>query len=213
MSVLHKTISGFVADAIAQGDRPVSLAGDCCSAIGVLAGLKKAGINPVLVWLDAHGDFNTWSTTPSGFIGGMPLAMIVGRGEQTMTQAAGLSAFPQDRVILCDGRNLDPGEEMALRDSKISIVKDIDTLLDHPLIANPLYVHFDTDIINPVDAPAMSYSSPGGPRAVAVRVVCETIARTKNVVAVSFTTWSPALDGDGRSQAVCLDLLNVLIGG
>jgi arginase family enzyme len=92
-------------------------------------------------------------------------------------------------------------------------VKDIDTLLDHPLIANPLYVHFDTDIINPVDAPAMSYSSPGGPRAVAVRVVCETIARTKNVVAVSFTTWSPALDGDGRSQAVCLDLLNVLIGG
>jgi arginase len=62
----------------------VSIAGDCVATMGVLAGLHDAGITPTLIWFDAHGDFNTWETTPSGFLGGMPLAMIVGRGEQTM---------------------------------------------------------------------------------------------------------------------------------
>src|SRR5512136_997268 len=98
MSVLHQPLAEFTAQTVLHGDRPVSLAGDCCTPLGVLAGLQQAGLVPVLLWLDAHGDFNTWETTPSGFLGGMPLAMLVGRGDQTMAQAVGLRPLPESRV-------------------------------------------------------------------------------------------------------------------
>jgi arginase len=78
MSVIHRSLADFTAETITIGERPVSIAGDCCTAIGVFAGLQRAGINPTLIWFDAHGDFNTWQTSSSGFLGGMPLAMLVG---------------------------------------------------------------------------------------------------------------------------------------
>ncbi len=114
MSTLHHPIAAFVCKAARQGDRPVSIEGDCCTTLGVLAGLRREGLDPTLLWLDTHGDFNTWETTPSGFLGGMPLAMLTGRGDQTMAQAVGLQPFPESKMILCDGRDLDPEEKQAL---------------------------------------------------------------------------------------------------
>ena len=211
MARLHQPIADFVVTAIAQGERPVSIAGDCCTTIGVLTGLRRAGLDPALLWFDAHGDFNTWETSPSGFIGGMPLAMLVGRGEQTLTDAAGLRPFPEDQVLLCDARDLDPLEKEALADSQVHHVTDIRNLLQHPLIAQPLYVHFDTDIVNPDDAPAMSYATPGGPTAAQLQAIFRSLSRSARIVAVSMTAWNFALDKDGHSQAVCMELLRSLI--
>ncbi len=211
MSALHQPIAEFVADAASRGDRPVSIAGDCCTTLGVLAGLQRAGVHPAMIWLDAHGDFNTWETSPSGFIGGMPLAMLVGRGEQTMAQAAGLTAFPESLVILSDGRDLDPKEKLALAESKVHHAVDVRSLLDHPLLANPLYVHFDTDVVNPNDAAAMSYLAAGGPSSADLQAVFRSLSQTAHLVAVSMTTWTPQLDRDGRSRTVCMQLLRALI--
>jgi arginase len=212
MSALHQPIAKSVTDVVLQGDRPVSIAGDCCTTLGVLAGLQQAGLNPILLWLDAHGDFNTWETTPSGFLGGMPLAILVGRDEQTMAQAVGLRPFPESRVILCDGRDLDPEEKQALAQSKVHHVVDARSLPGHPLLANPLYVHLDVDVINPDDAPAMSYRAAGGPSSADLQAVFQSLSQTRQIVAVSMTTWTPQLDGDGRSRAVCMELLGFLIG-
>jgi arginase len=176
-----------------------------------MAGLRRAGLNPVLVWLDAHGDFNTWETTPSGFIGGMPLAMLVGRGEQTMMKKVGLPPISEARVILTDGRDLDLQEKQALAKSGIHHIVDSRFLLNHPLVVNPLYLHFDVDIINPNDAPAMSYCAMGGPSSVELQTIFRSLAKTGQVVAVSMATWNPKLDKDGHSQAVCMELLHSLI--
>ncbi len=177
----------------------------------MLAGLQRVGLNPVLIWLDAHGDFNTWETTPSGFLGGMPLAMLVGRGEQTMTKAVGLRPIPEARVILTDGRDLDPGEKQALAQSGVHHITDSRLLLNHPLVANPVYLHFDTDIVNPEDAPAMGYRAEGGPSFAELQTIFRSLAQTGRVVAVSMTTWNFKLDADGRSQVVCMELLHSLI--
>jgi arginase len=177
-----------------------------------LAGLQKAGLNPVLLWLDAHGDFNTWETTPSGFLGGMPLAMLVGRGEQTLAQALGLHPFPEDQVILSDARDLDPDEKQAVAQSAMHHEVDTRSLPDHPLLGNPVYVHFDSDVVNPQDAPAMSYRAAGGPTSDELRAVFQSLSQTGQIIAVSMTTWTPQLDEDGRSQAVCMGLLQSLIG-
>ncbi|NIS82127.1 MAG: hypothetical protein GTO14_18395 [Anaerolineales bacterium] len=93
MSILHESLAARVAESVRDGSLTLSIAGDCCTTIGVLAGLQRADVSPLLVWFDAHGDFNTWDTTPSGFLGGMPLAMLAGIGDQTMPEAVGLRSI------------------------------------------------------------------------------------------------------------------------
>ena len=211
MSVLHKEIAKNVAEAIADGLVPVSIAGDCCTTIGVMAGLQKAGIVPLFIWFDAHGDFNTWETTPSGFLGGMPLAMIAGLGEQTMVEAVDLQPVDHEHIILTDGRDLDPGEKELISGSKVLHMRNPMDLLEYDFPNMPIYVHFDTDIVDPLDAPAMSYLAPGGPRAEELGKVFRRIAQTGQVQAISVSTWNPELDEDGRSKETTMKLLQELV--
>jgi arginase len=212
LSALHGPIADFVAGVIGRGERPVSVAGDCCTAIGVLAGLRRAGLDPVLIWLDAHGDFNTWETTPSGFLGGMPLAMLVGRGEQTLMQGVRLAPIAESRVVLTDARDLDPGERDALRGSQVIHLSDPRALVDDAAPAGPLWVHFDSDVVNPDDAPAMRFRVLGGPSAGDLHMIFRWLAQTARLCAVSMTAWDFSKDGDGRTRAVCLELLRTLVG-
>lgn len=212
MSALHQPIAEHVTAAVRAGDRPVSITGDCCTTLGVSAGLQRAGLDSAVLWLDAHGDFNTWETSPSGFLGGMPLAMLVGRGEQTMVEALGLRPLREDRVILSDARDLDPEEGKAVAASAVHHERDVRTLADHHLLDRPLYVHFDIDVIDPRDAPAVRYRAAGGVSADELAVVFDALARRARIVAVSMTTWVPDLDSDGRCRALCMDLLRRLTG-
>ncbi|MBD3304925.1 hypothetical protein GF339_01050 [candidate division KSB3 bacterium] len=211
MSAVHRPLADLVTDAIAQGKRPVSIAGDCCTALGVLAGIQRVGLNPTLIWLDAHGDFNTWDTTPSGFLGGMPLAMMVGQGDLTMAEAVGLQPLAESQVILTDARDLDPGERTRLHQSAVTHLPDVNALRECSFVDTPLYIHFDTDILRPEDAPAMKYLAPQGPSAAELREVFAHLAHTSKIAAVSMTTWDPALDADGRSREICMSLLHALI--
>ena len=211
MSLLHEAIANQVADAVRAGRRPVSIAGDCCSMIGVVAGLQRAGINPFVIWFDAHGDFNTWETTPSGFLGGMALAMLAGLGEQTMPESVGLQSVAEEMIILTDARNLDSQERDLIESSKVKHFSDVTRLLKYPLPRLPLHIHVDVDIINPIDAPAMSYLAPGGPRASELGNIFRFLARTGQIAGVSMCTWTPELDGDQESEAVSMRLLKVLL--
>ncbi len=210
MSVLHTRLAQFVMDNLAEKRRPVSIAGDCCSAIGVMAGLQQAGYQPLLIWFDAHGDFNTRATTPSGFLGGMPLAMLTGRGEQGLLKAVGLQPIPEKDVILSDGRDLDPGEACALQVSKIVHVPDINQLHSYGLGTRPLYIHFDTDIIDPEEAPAMNYPTSNGPTVKEIKALFHSLARSGHIIAISLSSWNPDLDKNGKTQERCLQLLQEL---
>ncbi|MBP6469870.1 MAG: arginase family protein [Chloroflexi bacterium] len=211
MISLYRPLAGLVSAAILQGRRPVSVAGDCCTTIGVLSGLQQAGVIPTLIWFDAHGDFNTWETTPSGFLGGMPLAMAVGLGEQTLPQGVGLRPLPFANVILTDGRDLDPDERTLVEQSGITHLPDVTALLEYPLPDGPLYVHFDTDVVDPAEVPAMNYPAPGGPSAETLRRVFRHLAATGRVTAVSLSAWNPDMDEDGRSRAISMSLLQELL--
>lgn len=213
MSAVHARLADLVADAVGRGERPVSVVGDCCATLGVLAGLQRAGVDPVLLWLDAHSDFNTWETSPSGFLGGMPLAMLVGRGERTMAEAIDLEPIAERRVVLSDARDLDPGERDLLEGSRVLHLDDPRVLLVEDLPDGPLYVHLDPDVVDPEDAPGMGYPAAGGRRAGELREIFSQLAERREIAAVSLTTWNPELDEDGRTRAVTLDLLRALLGG
>lgn len=211
MSALYEQLAELVLSSIREEELPVSVAGDCCTSIGVLAGLQRAGIDPTLIWFDAHGDFNTWETTPSGFLGGMPLAMLVGRGDQTIMQQVGVKPLLEANVILSDGRDLDPGEREALADSNVVHLQETADLLDYGLPTGQIWVHFDTDVIDAGEAPAMNYPVGNGPSEVELRRIFSFLAGTGKICAVSMSTWNPELDQYGHSRVVSMGLLSDLI--
>lgn len=201
MAVLY----GRLADRVADEEHPAVVAGDCVASLGVLAGLQRRGLEPTLLWLDAHGDFHTWETTQSGFIGGMPLAMLTGRGEQTVAAGVGLSPLPDERIVLVGARDIDPGEDRALAASGMRVV-DVEEIPGMDL-AGPLYVHVDVDVVDPADLPAVNYPAPGGPSLEATRAVVEALAATGRVVAFSMSSWNPELPEAERAAVAALSLL------
>ena len=212
MTAAHLPLADAVAGTLTAGERPVVVSGDCCATIAVGAGLQRAGVDPVLVWLDAHGDFNTWDTTPSGFIGGMPLAMLVGYGDPTLADAVGLEPLAEDRVVLTDARDLDPEERKLLESTGVRHLGDPRQLLADGLPEGPLWVHLDVDVVDPSDVPAVPYPAPGGLRAPAFAQIFRALAARADIAAVSLSTWDPKLDRDGTSRDLCLRLLAALLG-
>jgi arginase len=194
MGVLCRTL----ADLVTATDRPVIYAGDCLSSIGVLAGLQRRGAEPSVLWFDAHGDFHTWETTPSKFLGGMPLAMLVGRGEQSIMVGAGASPIDEARVTLVDARDLDTTEPVPASNVRHVALSGLEPAIPEE---GDLYVHVDVDVVDPDEMPAVSYPSPGGPSLADVASSLALLGSTGRVVAFSLSTWTPALPDADKAEA------------
>jgi len=199
-----------LAHLVAHTAEPLVYAGDCLAVIGVLAGLQRKGIDPTLYWFDAHGDFHTWETTTSTFLGGMPLSMLTGRGEQTVVAATGLRPIADDRVVLVDARDLDLDEDAAVTNSAMTVmsVRDVASLDPAP---GPIYVHVDVDVVDPNDMPAVNYRAPNGPSADAVAAAVEHLTSSGRVVAASVSSWNPALDGASTAARVTRSIMGSLV--
>jgi arginase len=194
LSSLHRPLADRVALAARAGKRPIVIGGDCCNTIPMLAGLQRAGVNPALVWFDAHGDFNTFETSPTGYIFGMPLAMLCGLGDQQLTRALSMSKLPFSHVVLSDGRDLDPGERDLIVRHKINWQQDVGKVLlplATALADRPIWVHFDTDVLDPDDIPTESpstlYRVPDGPGLSTMHDVMRGLAKTKRIAAVTMS--------------------------
>ncbi|WP_249937292.1 arginase family protein [Roseateles sp. DAIF2] len=223
LGLLYAQLAERVAALVRDGRRPVSLAGDCVSSLGLLAGLQRACRSPERVlWLDAHGDFHTWSSSQTQYIGGMPLAMFAGRVDpgpdprsratRACLAAIGVqAAYPQRQILLADARDLDPGEREALLGSQIQRCT-LDEVLDHLRPRERLYLHWDTDVIDdPLLMPALKYHVRRGPSAADMAALFEAL-RYFDIVAVSVSAWHAEQDADDRTARACLDLLNRLLG-
>lgn len=186
-------VNRALADTIAAySDRiPLIFAGDCLSCIGAVKGLE--GHHPAVVWYDAHGDFNTHATTPSGYLGGMPLAALVGRDNQHLMQGVNLAPLDEADILITDARDLDPEEGVNLRASRITHLTDVNLLLRHPLPPKPLYIHFDTDVVNTEEMPAMSYPAKGGPALDETITTLRRVIRDGRVAGILFSLWNAAL--------------------
>jgi arginase len=165
-----------VADVVAGAGGPVLvMSGDCTTGLGVLAGLQRAGLDPGIVWLDAHADFHTEATTTSGYLGGLPLALAVGVGTPTLPDLLRLRPVPQERTLLVDARDTDPPEAVLLAGSRVAR-RSADDLGELP--DGPLYLHVDLDVCDPADVPDLLFPVPGGPAPDTVRTALGQVAAT-----------------------------------
>jgi len=182
---------GQVDDALSDGAFPLLVAGNCSVALTTLSAVRRHRPDARVLWLDAHGDFNTPDTSPSGFLGGMPLAGAVGLWD------AGLGAqpFPADHVVMAGVRDLDPGERELVEKSAVTVVgAGLDTLVavQNALDRAPVYIHFDVDVLDPEFMPAQ-FPVAGGLRPDKLYDLLEAVADECEVVGVEVTAF---LDAD-----------------
>lgn len=184
-----------LADAVAAADGAddlTVLTGDCVSAIPVLAGLQRRGLDPAMVWFDAHGDFHTEDTTTSGYLGGLPLAKVVGRGDMTLPRGLDMRPLAEDRAVLVDARDLDPPEVAALAASDVRQCT-VAGLTPDDLPEGPVHLHVDLDVVDPGHLHGLRFPAPGGPTVEAVAAAVRTVAAARPIVGLSIAaTWDPA---------------------
>jgi arginase family enzyme len=144
---------GQIEDALAAGNTPVLLAADCSVSATTLPAALRNRPEARVLWLDAHGDYNTPDTSGSGYLGGMCLSAATGEWD------AGLGdTVPADRVVLAGVRDLDPGERELLERSAATVIgaSVVETLVaaKNALDGAPVFVHLDTDVLDPEHFPA-----------------------------------------------------------
>jgi len=239
LDVNHAVAIG-VAKATLAGALPIVLAGNCNAALGAHAGLHHArggGPAPVVIWLDAHGDFNTPATTHTGYLDGMPLAMLCGRAHrEAIAETLGAPPQPESLVVHIGARELDGGEAIALDASGIHMVAGGDVrrlgacvaltpILDRlaaiarsrcPGQSSPepeAHLHIDLDVLDPHAAPGVTFPTPGG---LSLAQLLETIACVKEryrLVAVTVASYTPDRDDGSRTAlAAGLDVLTQVAG-
>lgn len=223
-------ICGLIADAVANGrraGRPVLVSGgDCSHSVGVLGGLQRAhgpAARVGLVWLDAHGDFNTPRTTLSGMLGGMPVAVCAGLAHPAWRELAGVVApLPTDRIVLVDVRNLDAPEEQLIRatDAVVAAVEPgrpgaelgtaVAALAER---VDFVYLHVDADILDLSLVPNHGTREPDGPNLFAVAHAIDLVMATGKVAAFAVVSVYGAEPGRATSLASGLALITAGLEG
>jgi arginase len=151
---------GQVDDALSGGKVPVLLAGDCSISLTTLPAAHRHRPEARILWLDAHGDYNTPDTTASGFLGGMCLAGACGEWNAGLAEPV-----PPERVVLAGVRDLDEGERRLLEHSPATVIgaSTVETLVavKNALDGAPAFVHLDLDVLDPEYFPAQFPASGG----------------------------------------------------
>jgi len=202
---------------------PLVLGGDHSIALGSVTGCSRRQRTGV-VWVDAHGDFNTPETSPSGNIHGMPLATLCGIGDPRLIDIAwdGAKVRPED-VVLIGVRDLDGGEKQLMRQAGVTVytMKEVDHM-GLPRIAEEtlarlgalprLHVSFDADVLDPEIAPGVGTPVAGGLTFREAHLLMELFSDSGRVTSLDLVEVNPILDRENRTANLLVDLAASLLG-
>ena len=220
---LYREVAQRARAARERGALPVVLSGNCGATLGMVAGDGPASELGV-VWLDAHGDFNTPETTVSGFLDGMALAALTGRCWRSLTASIpGFFPVPEANVVLAGVRELDPPEELALEESEVSVVRaasirgaglrDAITPALEQLAARVarVHLHVDMDVLDAAEGRANAFASPGGLTRRELAEVVRLVGERVPISSAAFTAYDPAIDSTGTVATAVAEALEALV--
>jgi arginase len=185
---VHSTLSSW----IGSDDLVFCLGGECALIVGEIAACKREFRGtPGILWLDAHGDFNTPDTSPSGFIGGMCLAMTCGRGPSLTDEIEKLRPLVlEENIIHVGSRALDPEEAKVMGKSALKLysasevhrkgIQETAQTVAHELAEHCdwMVCHLDLDVIDPRIMPSVNFPASG--EALIIEDVVTIIRRLRN---------------------------------
>lgn len=222
---MARRVAGAVATSIQNGSFPIVLGGDHSLSLGSIRGAarhKKLGV----LWVDAHADFNTHETTPSGNIHGMPLAALCGLGDPRLVHLWGNGEPVLDprRAAVIGARDLDPGEKRNLREAGVMVMsmEQIDRFgmtaaLEKALErisrdVDGIYLSFDMDALDPEHAPGVGTPVTGGLTYREAHLACELAGETGRLVGMDLVEVNPILDVQNKTALLAVDFARSALG-
>jgi arginase len=213
-----------VEHAAREGFIPVVLGGDHSVALGTLGGLAAAYGPGAVIWLDAHGDLNTPTTSPSGNVHGMPLAAALGlAGPGFESEAWPLPTADPLRVSLVGVRSLDEGERQLVREAGIAVatMTELDRRGVEPVVREAIerargaafvHVSLDMDVVDPDSAPGVGTPVRGGLSYREAHLALELIAESGLVGSLEIVEVNPILDRENATAQLAVELAASALG-
>jgi len=209
-------------DVQAHGGFPLVLGGDHSIVMGSVAASVHTG-KTGLIWVDAHGDFNTPDTSPSGNVHGMPLAALLGRGDPRFTSLVPQAPVAAEDVVLVGVRQLDALEREALKSAQVRVysMREVDERGIHAVIREALqqlshtprlHLSLDLDALDPSEAPGVGTPVRGGLTYREAHFLMEEIAASNRLVAMDVVEINPMLDVRNQTAVTAVDLVLSALG-
>ncbi|MCK5163544.1 MAG: arginase [Desulfobacula sp.] len=208
---------------VKKGHFPLFIGGDHSIAVGTVAAVTND--EPTgLIWIDAHGDFNTPDTSPSGNIHGMPLAALIGEGHKSLVDVGRPGAkIDPDNVVMIGQRDLDVNEKKRLKKTGITVftMRDIDEQGISSVANKALmkFVHLkrihltvDMDALDPVEAPGVGTPVPGGISYREAHLLMEILADSGKVTSMDLVEINPILDIANKTAELAVELTLSALG-
>ncbi len=222
---MSRRVAGAVATAIQGGRFPLVLGGDHSLSLGSIRGAakhKKVGV----IWVDAHADFNTPESTPSGNIHGMPLAALAGLGDPSLVKLWDevIPVVDPKHIAIIGARDIDPGEKVNLREAGVMVMsmEQIDrfgmtTAIEKAIECvsrdtDGIYLSFDMDALDPNYAPGVGTRVSAGLTQRESHLACELIAETGKLTGMDLVEVNPILDLQNQTAALGVDLILSALG-
>ena len=210
--------------AVAAGAFPLILGGDHSLAIGSINGVAR-GRRIGVIWVDAHGDYNTPETTPSGNIHGMSVAALTGRGHPRLTALLGTSpVLRASDVVMVGIRDLDTAEREALRHSGIQVftMHDIDrrglaSVMEEAIMrvgmgTAGVHVSLDMDALDPSEAPGVGTPVLGGISYREAHLAMEMVSQSGKLLGMDLVEVNPILDSHNVTAELAVEFALSALG-
>ena len=218
-------LARIVTTSLQEGEFPLILGGDHSIALGSISGVARIHKPLGVIWLDAHPDFNTGETSPSGNIHGMILAALAGLGASQLTDVGGWSPkLDPAHIVIVGARDIDVDERNALRKHSIHVftMSDIDrngisdVMRQANAIAgqndNPIHLSLDMDALDPREAPGVGTPVRGGLSYREAHLAMEMIADTQRLVSMDVVEVNAILDRENATAQLAVELTLSALG-
>ena len=203
---------------------PLTIGGDHSLVIAsALASIKK-NQNLGIIWIDAHGDYNTFKTTITGNIHGLPLAVIDGYEKMYLADFHNGSFYNSKNTVIVGGRDIDPLEQENLKDAGVTVFtteeihkRGMKAVMEDAIkIAcnntNGMHISYDLDVIDPVICPGVSVPAKNGINLEeAYEAVDEIIKYKDKLKSLDLVEYNPLKDIDNKTKVIAKTILESLI--
>ena len=222
-------LADIVTQALAEDKFPLVLGGDHSIAVGTVSGVSKHLRDSKgklgMIWIDAHTDMNTPSTSPSGNVHGMPLACCIGAGPEELTRIFGYSPkVDPANVALVGIRSVDEQERVNVQHSGVHVftMRDIDerglgTVIEEAIrIASSgtagFHVSLDMDAVDPQEAPGVGTPVRGGITYREAHLAMETLNDAGKMLSMEVVEVNPVIDEANRTAVLAVELVMSAMG-
>lgn len=206
---------------IDSGDLAIFLGGDHSMALGTVSAVLERPQSVGVLWIDAHGDFNTPQTTPSGNVHGMVVAALMHKCPPALT--IGNTPLKPEQIVFIGTRDLDHDERIAMRDAGVRVftMRDIDengmasvvyAALNALGNVDALHVSLDMDALDPRHAPGVGTPVPGGLTYREAHLLLEILADDGRTRSLDIVEVNPILDTNNRTAHMAVELTASLFG-